>query len=64
MNICSHLEQDVGEDDEAGVDQVEYQPDLDRLDGGGGGEAARHVQVDGGQHHHARDCKQTSYLFG
>ena len=64
MNICCHLEQDVGEDDEAGVDQVEYQPDLDRLDGGGGGEAARHVQVDGGQNHHAGDCKQTFYLSG
>ena len=50
-----NLEQDIGEDDEGRIDQVEYQPDLHRLDGGGGGQTAGHVEVDGGEDHHAGD---------
>ena len=53
--LHSHLGHDVGEDDKDGIGEVEEEPDLHRLDVGGGREAGGHREVDRGQHHHAGD---------
>ena len=49
------LKNDVGEDDLEGVEQVDQEPDLHRLDTGRAGQAGGHREVDGGQDHHAGD---------
>ena len=47
-----NLERHIRENDETGIDQVEYQPNLHRLDGGSGWQTSRHIKIDRGQHHH------------
>ena len=49
------LKNDVSEDDLEGVEQVDQEPDLHRLDTGRAGQAGGHREVDGGQDHHAGD---------
>ena len=49
------LKNDVCEDDLEGVEQVDQEPDLHRLDTGRAGQAGGHREVDRGQDHHAGD---------
>ena len=51
------LVQHIGEDDKTGVDQVEYQPNLHWLNGGGGWQTAGYISIYCGQHHHAGSAK-------
>ena len=55
MAIASDLQQNVDDDDHEGVEEVEQEPHLHRLDGGRAGQRGGDREVDGGQHHHARD---------
>ena len=48
----TNLVQHIGEDDETGVDQVEYQPHLHWLDGGGRRQTSGYIEIYRGQHHH------------
>ena len=52
---ASDLQQNVDDDDHEGVEEVEQEPHLHRLDGGRAGKRGGDREVDGGQHHHARD---------
>ena len=52
---ASDLQQNVDDDDHEGVEEVEQEPHLHRLDGGRAGQRGGDREVDGGQHHHARD---------
>ena len=56
------LENDVGEDDLEGVEQVDQEPDLHRLDTGRAGQAGGHREVDGGQDHHAGDVDGVDHV--
>ena len=42
MLSLSHLDENVGDDDQERVGEVEEEPDLDRLDGRGAGETGGH----------------------
>ena len=57
MKAITDLVQHIGEDDETGVDQVEYQPHLHWFDGGGCRQASGDIEIYGGQHHHAGSTK-------
>ena len=48
----TNLVQHIGEDDETGVDQIEYQPHLHWLDGGGRRQTSGYIKIYWGQHHH------------
>ena len=50
-----YLQQNVDDDDHERVEEVEQEPHLHRLDGGRAGKRGGDREVDGGQHHHARD---------
>ena len=56
------LKNDVGEDDLEGVEQVDQEPDLHRLDTGRAGQAGGHREVDGGQDHHAGDVDGVDHV--
>ena len=58
----TNLENDVGEDDLEGVEQVDQEPDLHRLDTGRAGQAGGHREVDGGQDHHAGDVDGVDHV--
>ena len=45
MKAITDLVQHIGEDDETGIDQVEYQPNLHWLDGGSGWEATGDIKI-------------------
>ena len=49
------LQQNVDDDDHEGIEEVEQEPHLHGLDGGRAGQRGGDREVDGGQHHHARD---------
>ena len=52
-----YLKENVWEYDQDRVGQIEDEPDLDRLDVGGAGEAGGHGDVEGGEDHHAGDAE-------
>ena len=52
---AANLKQDIDQNHEKRISQVKYQPNLHRLDVGGGGEAGGDREVDRGQDHHAGD---------
>ena len=54
-NEITDLEDHVDENDKERVGQTEEEPDLYRLDVGGGREAGRDGEVNRGQDHHAGD---------
>ena len=56
------LKNDVCEDDLEGVEQVDQEPDLHRLNTGGAGQAGGHREVDGGQDHHAGDVDGVDHV--
>ena len=45
LKIILDLIQHIGEDDETGVDQVEYQPHLHWLDGGGRRQTSGYIEI-------------------
>ena len=49
------LQQNVDDDDHERIEEVEQEPHLHGLDGGRAGQRGGDREVDGGQHHHARD---------
>ena len=57
LKIILDLIQHIGEDDETGVDQVEYQPHLHWLDGGGRRQTSGYIEIYRGQHHHTGSTK-------
>ena len=56
------LKNDVCEDDLEGIEQVDQEPDLHRLDTGRAGQAGGHREVDGGQDHHAGDVDGVDHV--
>ena len=68
LGVCSFLslpdsvEEDVDQDDEEGKDETEEKPNIHYLDGGGGGEAVGHRDVEGGEDHHAGDVHRDDGL--
>ena len=54
-NFKIYLKNNVDKDDKERISQVEEEPHLHRFDGGGAGQGGGDRQVDGGQHHHARN---------
>ena len=55
LSLPDSVEQDVDQDDEEGKDETKEKPNIHYLDGGGGGEAVGHRDVEGGEDHHAGD---------
>ena len=52
------MDEGVDENYEKRIDEAEEKPDLDIFDRGGGGEALRDGDVDGGEDHHAGDVNR------
>ena len=52
------LDENIEENNDEGVGEAGQEPDLHRLDVGGGGEAGGDGQVDRGQDHHAGSDKR------
>ena len=54
---------DVSDDDQEGVGQVDEEPHLHWLDGGGGGQGGGDREVDRGEDHHAGDVHRDDQLI-
>ena len=60
---AANLKQDIDQNHEKRISQVKYQPDLHRLDVGGGWEAGGDREVDRGQDHHAGDVDRVDHVI-
>ena len=62
FSLCN-LQNSVDNYDQERICQVEQKPHLHRLDDCCAGERGRHREVDGGQHHHARDVHRDNQVI-